>query len=191
MILICCTFLLPLVVDMHTRVRRWIAVVDQCKSKISVDSITSAAAFRLRRWDKPLSRTAAGELLRTFICRFHGQNPTNIFRSRIRASQAALADHAGISREWCCTLLGRMRTSGWLEFRAVRQDDGRFAPIVFRAGKKLKRLIMILLGARRKKSNRVNSRSHLVPFSKRERKISYSKFQKLKQMMACAVRSGP
>jgi len=165
-----------------------LTVADQI---LSVDNIISATAFRLRRWDKSLSRTAASELLRTLVCRFYGQTPTNIFRSRIRASQAALADHAGISREWCCTLLGRMRSSGWIEYRAVRQDDGRFAPIVFRAGKKLKRLVMILLGVRGKKKNRVNSRSHSLPFPKSERTISYSNFQKLKTMIAQAVRAGP
>jgi len=165
-----------------------LAVADQI---LSVDNIISALSYRLRRWDKPLSRTAASELLRTFVCRFYGQTPTNIFRSRIRSSQAALADHAGISREWTCTLLGRMRSSGWIEYRAVRQQDGRFAPIVFRAGKKLKRLIMILLGARRKKSNHVKSRSQSIPFPQSERKISYSNFQKLKQMLANAVRAGP
>jgi hypothetical protein len=114
----------------------------------------------------------------------YGVSKGNPFRATLRTSQTSIAATAELSREWTCTLIGRLCEAGWLSYYAPRLPDGHFEVGVFRPGKKLKRLLCMLAGYRRKPrpgQNRVKDCSQLKPLSDNERENILSSLKKLRE----------
>src|SRR5216684_5204209 len=116
----------------------------------------------------PVSAAAPG------LCKLHGASKGNLFQARIQASQDSLAASLGISREWTNQLLARLKAEGWIEAYAPRLPAGRFLPCLFWPGRRLKRLLCILVGYRRPRHSRVKSAPQDLPLSQAEREKSLS-----------------
>src|SRR5215813_15160681 len=116
---------------------------------LALDNILSATFFFAGKWTPALKRNQSRDLLRHVLCRLHGASKGDLFHARLRASHASLGAELGLSREWTCKLGQRLQASGWITYRALRLSDGKFEVGVFSAGRKLKRLLCILIGYRK------------------------------------------
>jgi hypothetical protein len=136
--------------------------------ELALDNILSATFFFAGKWTPALKRNQSRDLLRHVLCRLHGASKGDLFHARIRASHASLGAELGLSREWTCKLGQRLHDAGWINYRALRLPDGKFEIGVFSVGRKLKRLLCMLLGYRKPK-RRVNNFSHSFPLPETER----------------------
>jgi hypothetical protein len=133
---------------------------------LALDSILSATFFFSGKWTPALKRNQSGETLRLILCKLYGTNRGSLFHARMRCSHAALADSLDLSREWTCKLIARLREAGWITTEARRLPDGKQEITIFRAGQMLKRLLVMLLKSRQRKSGasaRVNESSQKLP----------------------------
>jgi hypothetical protein len=140
---------------------------------LALDNILSATFFFVGKWTPTLKRNQSRDLLRHVLCRLHGASKGDLFHARIRASHASLGAELGLSREWTCKLGQRLHDAGWIDYRALRLPDGKFEIGVFSVGRKLKRLLCMLLGYRKPK-RRVNEFSHSFPLLQKEREKIFS-----------------
>ena len=118
-------------------------------SSLALDNILSATFFFVPKWTPALRRNASLYLLRLLVCKLYGASKGNLFQAKIQASQDALAASLGIRREWANQLLARLKAQGWIEAYAPRLPDGRYLPCLFWPGRRLKRMLCILVGYRR------------------------------------------
>jgi hypothetical protein len=130
--------------------------------QLSLDNIVSAIFYQLPRRSPQLRRNAAPHLLRGLVCKLYGVGKGNLWRAQVRASQAALAKEAGISRQWTNELLHRLVSSGWLRYYTPRLPDGHFEVGFFKIGPQLQRLLYALQGFRRS-TNHVNTARQSTP----------------------------
>ena len=144
---------------------------------LALDNILSATFFFVGKWTPGLKRNQSRDLLRHLLCRLYGASKGDLFHAQIRASHASLSAELGLSREWVCKLGQRLQESGWIEYRALRLPDGTFEIGTFSAGRKLKRLLCMLLGYRKLK-HRVNDFSHSFPLPETEREKFLSSARK-------------
>ena len=114
----------------------------------------------------------------------------NLFQAKIQASQDALAASLGIRREWANQLLVRLQAAGWIEAYAPRLLDGRYLPCLFWPGRRLKRMLCILVGYRRPRHSRVKSRPQSLPLSQSEREKSLSFLHGLREKLALQLGRG-
>ena len=132
--------------------------------KLSLDSITASATYFAGQWTPELKRNQSRDLLRLILSKMWFLCHGNLFHGRIRASDAALADALDLSREWTNTLKGRLCEAKWITTEAPRLPDGTQEITIFRPGKRLKRLLVMLLKSRENaQKNRVNTSSQEVP----------------------------
>jgi hypothetical protein len=87
----------------------------------------------------------------------------NFFHARIRASHAALGASLDLSREWTSKCVGKLRDAKWIETFAPRLPNGKQEITIFRPGKMLKRLLVMLLKSKQRSKNRVNTPSQVIP----------------------------
>lgn len=153
---------------------------------LSLDNIISALFWALDEWTPIPQGNKSGSLLRTLVCRLYGASKGDLFRAKVQVSQAALAASVGISREWTCELLARLKAVGWIEYYAPRLPDGHYLPCIFRPGGQLKRLLCALLGYRRSKKYRVNDSPQSLP-PKVDLKKSFNFLQRLKEEVAAKL----
>jgi hypothetical protein len=129
---------------------------------LSLDTIVSALWYQLPRRTPKLRRNAAPYLLRGLVSKLYGAGKGNLWGAQVRASQAALANDLGVSRQWTNELIQRLVSAGWLRYHAPRLPDGHFEVGFFKIGPQLQRLLSALLGSRRAKC-RVNSPRQVIP----------------------------
>lgn len=129
---------------------------------LSLDTIVSAIFYHLPRRSPQLRRNAAPHLLRGLVSKLYGVGKGNLWSAQVRASQAALAKDAGISRQWTNELIHRLVSTGWLRYHAPRLPDGHFEVGFFKIGPQLQRLLCALLGCRRPTVH-VNTSRPLIP----------------------------
>jgi hypothetical protein len=141
--------------------------------QLSLDTIANASFHFSSVWTPELKKGQAQHLLQHLLNKLYGASKGNLFHAQVRASHASLGAAIGVSREWVCTLSQRLQACGWIAFRAARLADGKFEIGVFSAGRKLKRLLCMLLGYRKPK-HRVNPRPQSFPLSQEEREKSFS-----------------
>jgi hypothetical protein len=167
-------------------------VVGAVADALSLDNILSATHFFVGKWTPALKRNQSRDVLRHLLCRMYGVSKGNPFHATLRTSQTSIAAATSLSREWSCTLLGRLCDAGWLSYYAPRLPDGHFEIGVFRPGKKLKRLLCILLGYRRKPKpcSRVNDRPQFLPLSQKERENVLSSLKKLREDLGRKLSNG-
>jgi hypothetical protein len=161
-------------------------------SLLALDNVLSAAHFFVGKWTPELKRNQSRDVLRHLLCRMFGVSKGNPFYATLRTSQTSIAAATSLSREWTCKLLGRLCDAGWLAYYAPRLPDGHFEIGVFRPGKKLKRLLCMLAGTRRKPKpcSRVNNMSQLKPLSDNERENVLSSLKKLREDLGEKLRAG-
>jgi hypothetical protein len=132
---------------------------------LTLDTIISASTFFAGQWSATLKGNQSRDVLRLVVSKLYGASQGNLFHARVRCSHAALAAKCDLSREWTCTLVGRLRQAGWLETSAPRLPDGTQEVTTFRVGRMLKRVILMLLKSRQRhpEQSRVNDRKQELP----------------------------
>lgn len=151
---------------------------------VSLDTVVASLAYFLPKWTPALSRNASRDLLRLVVCKLYGASKGNLWQARIQASQEALASSVGRSRVWTNQLLSRLKAEGWLEVYAPRLPDGKFLPCLFWPGRRLKRLLCLLVGYRRPRRSRVKTTRQSVPLSRAARERSLSFLHGLREKLA-------
>lgn len=132
---------------------------------LTLDTILSAMSFHVRKWSPDLARTQARDLLRYLVMRLHSEGKGTLNAGSLTISQSALADHLGITREWCNKLLANLKADGWLIYSSGRRKGGLRTTCSFAIGNTLKRLLIALSKSKTKKKRVVKSRSQAFPFS--------------------------
>jgi hypothetical protein len=132
---------------------------------LTLDTIISASTFFAGQWSAMLKGNQSRDVLRLVVSKLYGASHGSLFHARIRCSHSALADACDLSREWTCTLIGRLRQAGWIETHAPRLPDGKQEVTTFRAGRMLKRLLVMLMKSRQRhpQQHRVNDRKQELP----------------------------
>jgi hypothetical protein len=151
---------------------------------VKLDTVVASLCYFLPKWTPTLRRNASRDLLRLLVCKLYGASKGNLFQARIQASQDALADSVGISRVWTNQLLARLKEQGWIEIYAPRLPDGKFLPCLFWMGRRLKRLLCMLVGYRRPRRSRVKTARQSPPLSQTEREKSLSFWRGLRATLA-------
>ena len=114
---------------------------------LSLDTICNSALFFSGKWSPDLKRNQSQQALSLIITKLYWQCKENIFRgnpfhAKIQASHAALAASLGLTREWVCKLIGRLRDAGWITTEAPRRPDGKLREItIFRPGGKVQEAV--------------------------------------------------
>jgi len=156
---------------------------------LSLDNVISALFWAFPKWTPGLRRNASRDLLRLLVCKLYGASHGDLFNARMQASQDALAESVGISREWVNKLLARLVQEGWIQSYAPRLPDGHFLPCIFRPGGQLKRLLCILTRYRRPRSSRVNDSPQSLP-QRRDIKKSLTFWERLKEELVAKIGKG-
>lgn len=133
-------------------------------SQLSLDSIINSSLFFAAKWNPDLKRSQARDVLRAIVNKLFGASHGSLFHAQVRCSHASLADALDLSREWTCKLVARLREAGWIQTSAPRLPDGKQEVTIFRPGRMLKRLLVMLLKSRqRQKTSRVNDSTQKIP----------------------------
>ena len=131
---------------------------------LTLDTIISSSLFFAGKWEPTLRRSQSRDVLRAIINKLFGASRGSLFHANVRCSHAALAATLDLSREWTCTLIGRLREAGWIKTHAPRLPDGKQEITIFKPGRMLKRLLVMLLKSRqRRHSSHVNDCSQKIP----------------------------
>jgi len=111
---------------------------------LALDNILSATFFFAGKWTPGFKRNQARDVLRFLLCRLYDQGRGRLMLAEVTLAQTTLARKLGLSRQWVGILLGRLQDAGWLECYAPTLDDGMRGSMIFRAGRQLKRLLVML-----------------------------------------------
>jgi hypothetical protein len=110
-----------------------------------LDTVLAAAQFFVDKWSPDLGRNRSRDLFRFVLCRFFDAGRGNVHSAQFTLAQTTLARKLGLSRQWVGTLLARLQAAGWLEYYAPTLPDGTNGSTIFRPGKQLKRLLIMLV----------------------------------------------
>lgn len=130
-------------------------------SNLTLDSIANAATYFVGKWTPDLKRNQSRDALTLIISKLYGVSKGALFKARTRASHASLAATLNLSREWTCKLIGRLREAGWITTESPRLPDGKQEITLFRPGKQLKKLLVMLLKSKQRSG--VNTSQQKVP----------------------------
>ena len=152
---------------------------------LTLDSIINSAFFFAGKWHPDLKRNQSRDVLRALLYKLFAPRGGSLFHRHARCSHAALAEQLSLSREWTCTLISRLRSSGWIETSAPRLSGSQQQDIsTFRPGKMLKRLLVLLLRSKQRfGKSRVNESSQKVP-TKEDVEKNKSFLRKLQEDLA-------
>jgi len=140
---------------------------------LALDSILSATFHFTTKWSSHLQSNKARDLLRYLVCRLYDEGRGQLMNAQLSLAQTTLAQKLGISRQWVGTLVKRLEATGWLEHYSPKLADGTNGSTIWRIGRTLKRLIVMLTKSNRGKSptnKPANSRWHFSPL-RREKEI--------------------
>src|SRR2546426_8188022 len=118
---------------------------------LALDTILSATLYFAGKWQPELKRNQSRELLRFLICRLYDAGRGQLVGTHLTLAQGTLARKVGLSRQWIGILLARLQAAGWVECYAPTLDDGMKGSMIFRVGRQLKRLLVMLGKAKPRK----------------------------------------
>jgi hypothetical protein len=142
---------------------------------LALDTILSATDFFSTKWSQGIESNKAGRVLRFLVCRLYDEGRGQLVNAQLTLAQTTLSKKLGISRQWIGELVGRLAREGWLEHYSPNLPDGTNGSTIFRAGRMLKRLLVMLGKSRRgkKRGNKpAKSSWHFSPL-KRERELLF------------------
>ena len=119
---------------------------------LPLDTIISSVFHFTTKWSSHLQSNKARDLLRYVVCRLYDTSRGNLINARLELAQTTVAKKLGISRQWIGELTARLEATGWLEHVSPKLPDGTNTSTVWRAGRQLKRLIIMLVKSNRRKS---------------------------------------
>lgn len=135
-------------------------------SAIALDNILSAAFYFSVKWSSDLQSNKARDLLRFLLCRLYDEGRGQLVNSQLTLAQTTLARKLGISRQWVGELVQRLEAAGWIEHYSPTLPDGTNGSTIFRVGRQLKRLLVMLTKSKRGKPPAkpvANNRWHFSP----------------------------
>ena len=91
-------------------------------------------------------------MLPYLVCRLSDEGRGQLVNARLTLAQTTLRWKLGISRQWVGELVKRLEREGWLEHFSPKLPDGTNSSTIFRAGRKLKRLLVMHTKSRHRKS---------------------------------------
>ncbi len=149
---------------------------------LALDTILSASFHFVIKWSPELDRTMGRDLLRFLLCRLYDAGWGNLHAARLTLAQTTVARKLGLSRQWVGVLVQRLETAGWLEHYSLVLPDGTNGSTIWRIGRTLKRLLVMLAKSRcGKKATKLAAKStwrfssttvekHLASIQERENK---------------------
>jgi hypothetical protein len=119
---------------------------------LALDSILSATFHFTAKWSFHLQSNKARDLLRYLVCRLYNQGRGNLINAQLELAQTTVARKLGMSRQWVGELTQRLEEQDWIEHSSSKLPDGTNTSTVWRAGRQLKRLIIMLVKSNRRKN---------------------------------------
>jgi DNA-binding Lrp family transcriptional regulator len=124
---------------------------------IALDTILTAALFFAGKWTPALKRSQSRDLLRFLILRLYDAGRGQLLTAQLTLAQGTLARKLGLSRQWVGMLLDRLRDAGWIEYAAPVLEGGMRGSTIFRIGRQLKRLLLMLGKSRKRRKTPATS----------------------------------
>ena len=120
---------------------------------LTLDQIWSATSTFTVRWSAGLESNKAHRVLHYLLCRLYDEGRGQLVNASLTLAQTTLSTKLGISRQWIGELVGRLERAGWLEHTSLKLPDGTNSSTVFRAGRMLKRLLVMLAKSNQRKTS--------------------------------------
>ncbi len=120
---------------------------------LTLDNVWSASSFFVGKWTPELRRNQSRDLLRFLLCKLYDQSRGKLHTAHITLAQTTLARKLGLSRQWVGTLLTRLQSGGWIEFSSPVLGDGMRGSTVFRIGRQLRRVLVMLAKSHPRKNS--------------------------------------
>ena len=111
---------------------------------LALDTILSATDFFSTKWSQGIESNKAGRVLRFLLCRLYDEGRGQLVNARLTLAQTTLAKKLGMSRQWVGELVNRLEQAGWIEHQSSKLADGTNSSSVWRVGRMLKRLLVML-----------------------------------------------
>jgi Mn-dependent DtxR family transcriptional regulator len=140
---------------------------------LTLDTIWSAAFHFTVKWSSHLQSNQARDLLKYLVTRLYDHSRGQLMNAQIELAQTTVARKLNISRQWVGELSHRLAETGWLEYSSEKLPDGTNGSSVWRIGRQLKRLLVMLAKSKQLKSpikTDAKSTWHFSPHP-REKKI--------------------
>src|SRR6476659_6436951 len=135
---------------------------------LTLDQIWSATSTFSVRWSAGLESNKAHRVLHYLLCRLYDEGRGQLVNARLTLAQTTLSKKLGISRQWIGELVSRLEREGWLEHSSLKLPDGTNSSTIFRAGRMLKRLLVMLSKSRRGEKRESTPAKGTWQFSPRE-----------------------
>jgi len=135
-------------------------------SPLTLDQIWSATSTFTVKWSEGIESNKAHRVLHYLLCRLYDTGRGNLINAHLTLAQTTLSKKLSISRQWVGELVSRLDREGWIEHSSEKLPDGTNGSTVWRAGRMLKRLLVMLLKSRQRKtpvSKPAKSRWHFSP----------------------------
>jgi hypothetical protein len=110
----------------------------------TVDTLLSCANTHFFKWSRPLTRNGSWWLLRRLILRLYDAGRGQLVNVQTTIAQTTLSQQLGLTPQWTCRLVRELEAAGWIEHYAPRRADGMNGATIWRAGRQLKRLVIML-----------------------------------------------
>jgi DNA-binding Lrp family transcriptional regulator len=112
--------------------------------RLALDTILSATFYFSVKWSSGLQSNKARDLLRFLLCRLYDEGRGQLVNTQLTLAQTTLAKKLGMSRQWVGELVQRLEATGWIEHHSPVLPDGTNGSTMFRIGRQLKRLVVML-----------------------------------------------
>src|SRR5262249_17262035 len=113
-------------------------------SVLTLDQIWSATSTFTIKWSIGLESNKAHRVLHYLLCRLYDDWRGELVQGQLALAQTTVREKLGISRQWIGELVGRLERAGWIEYTSSKLPDGTNSSCVWRVGRQLKRLLVML-----------------------------------------------
>lgn len=122
-------------------------------ASLTLDQIWSATSTFSIKWSTGIESNKAHRVLHYLLCRLYDEGRGNLVNAQLTLAQTTVARKLGVSRQWVGVLVDRLAAAGWIEYRSNKLPDGTNSSSVWRVGRTLKRLLVMLFKSRQRKSS--------------------------------------
>ena len=119
---------------------------------LTLDTVLSATFYFVTKWSPGLKRNQSRDLLRYILCRLYDEGRGQLMNAQLSLAQTTLAHKLGISRQWVGILVQRLEAAGWIEHSSPKLADGTNGSTLWRVGRLLKRLLVMLTKSKQRKT---------------------------------------
>jgi DNA-binding Lrp family transcriptional regulator len=143
---------------------------------LTLDTVLSATFYFVTKWSPGLKRNQSRDLLRYILCRLYDEGRGQLMNAQLSLAQTTLAHKLGISRQWVGILVQRLEAAGWIEHSSPKLADGTNGSTLWRVGRLLKRLLVMLTKSKRRKTpmpKPAKSTWHFSPLKREKERLSF------------------